>query len=79
MRLMKVRPDGQAPNRFSDMWGYIIDPDEPPTWIDALSNLWAAYFYAEPDEKKILPSRDLIEAELERLTRLYEAGAWERE
>lgn len=78
MRLMKVRPDGQAPNRFSDMWGYVIDPGEPPTWADALSNMWAAYFYAEPGEEKVLPNRDLIEVELKRLARLYEAGEWER-
>ena len=37
------------------MTGYIISPGEPPTWADAMSNLWTAYWYAEPGEEKVVP------------------------
>ena len=79
MEKVKTTPDGQESNRFSDMTGYIIKPGEPPTWADAMSNLWAAYWYAEPGADKEVPSGETIQAELERLTALDAEGLWDRD
>ncbi len=76
MRKIKTTPEGQEPNRFSDMGGYVIKPDEPPTWVDAMSNLWAAYFEGLTDET---PDADNIKVELARLRKLDEDGKWNRE
>ncbi len=78
MEKVKTTPDGEEPNRFSDMTGYIINPDEPPTWADAMSNLWDAYWNAAPGEAAEVPSGETIAAELARLTKLDEDGLWDR-
>ena len=79
MRRLKVRSDGAEPNRFSDMSGYVIDPGEPPTWADAMSNEWAKFWYAAPGAEKKIPDKTSIDAELERLQALDELGLWDRD
>ena len=75
MKKLKTTPDGEEPNRFSDLTGYVLEPDEPPTWVDAQANLWAAFFDDETDEP---PNADTIKIELDRLRELDAQGKWDR-
>ncbi len=78
MKKLKTTPDGQEPNRFSDLTGYIIDPGEPPCWADAMANEWAKFWYSPKGVGKI-PDATSIDVELKRLKALDEAGRWDRE
>ena len=67
-------PPGQY-SRFSDMSGYLLTPDEPPTRIDAAAVLWGAWFRKERED---FPDAQAIAAELKRLQALHAAGKWHR-
>ena len=60
MRKVPTTPAGAEPNRFSDMTGYVVKPDEPPTWADALNLLWTAYFSLPVDTPKRVPNATMI-------------------
>ena len=79
MRKLKTTPDGQEPNRFSDLTGYVIDPGEPPCWADAMSNEWAKFWYAAPGAEKKIPDATSIDIELKRLKALDAEGKWDRD
>ena len=79
MKKLKTTPDGQEPNRFSDLTGYIIDPGEPPTWADAMSNEWAKFWYAPPGVERKIPDATSIDTEWKRLQALDEQGLWDRD
>lgn len=79
MRKIQTTPTGAEPNRFSDMTGYVVAPDEPPTWADALNSLWVAYFALKGNPNRRVPNAPMIEKELRRLRAEYKAGRWNRE
>ncbi len=56
-----------------------LQGEDGPPWADAISNLWAAYWYAGPDEEKEVPNGEPITAELEQLTKLDKEGLWDRD
>ncbi len=73
---MRSIPETDEPtSRFSDTGGWIVGPTEPPTWADAVGNLWSAFFN---DDTDAIPNTKTIQAELDRLQALDAAGLWDR-
>lgn len=75
MEKVRTTPRGREPNRFTDMHGWTFKPGEPPTRVDAESNLWRLYFNGDLAD---IPEEPAIAAELERLQKLHLAGNWRR-
>ena len=40
MKKLQTTPKGEKPNRFTDMTGYVVKPNEGATWADAPNSLW---------------------------------------
>lgn len=78
MRKVPTTPPGEEPNRFGDMTGYVVGPDEPPTWADALSLCWAIYFDQKGHPNRQIPNKAMIEKALRVLREEHKAGRWSR-
>lgn len=70
-------PGDTSPHRFADMGGEIISPGDPPTRTEAAQKVMAIYFDG-PGGDVDYPTREAVDAELERMQELYLQGAFER-
>ncbi len=71
-----LTPENDVNHKFADMPGEIIKPGDPPTRAEAQAKVLGAYF--DGDDAEDYPTREDVDAELERMQEMYRQGTFER-